>query len=241
MGRGSRGTRTCNIAGRAGGEQERATDRSTSQPGPGGGASSTKPLRRPRGVPAVRPNWRHQTWNVFRDTPRASQKLACEPSQRSKSAIRARHSASAEPVAPQSSAGAPPGPCRRPRWHPFRRSRWRPRPATAPSPGRTRRKSRGGASPRTCSATRPAPRRPTSASSGRGATPWSPWSARASGSSSTSHAVRPSPAKWAVLWDGFGLVVKRVEAVSGSDPAELRLISSTRVKSRPVEKRLRCQ
>ena len=33
----------------------------------------------------------------------------------------------------------------------------------------------------------------------------------------------------AVLWDGLGLVVKRVEAVSGGDPAELRLISANPV------------
>ena len=33
----------------------------------------------------------------------------------------------------------------------------------------------------------------------------------------------------AVLWDGLGLVVKRVEAVSGSEPAEIRLISANPV------------
>ena len=37
---------------------------------------------------------------------------------------------------------------------------------------------------------------------------------------------RPATGEMAVLWDGLGLVVKRVEAVSGSDPAELRLISA---------------
>lgn len=37
---------------------------------------------------------------------------------------------------------------------------------------------------------------------------------------------RPATGELAVLWDGLGLVVKRVEAVSGSDPAELRLLSA---------------
>ena len=37
---------------------------------------------------------------------------------------------------------------------------------------------------------------------------------------------RPATGEMAVLWDGLGLVVKRVEAVSGSDPAELRLLSA---------------
>jgi len=37
----------------------------------------------------------------------------------------------------------------------------------------------------------------------------------------------PATGELAVLWDG--LVVKRVEAVSGSDPAELRLISANPV------------
>ena len=32
-----------------------------------------------------------------------------------------------------------------------------------------------------------------------------------------------------MLWDGLGLVVKRVEAVSSSDPVELRLISANPV------------
>ena len=36
----------------------------------------------------------------------------------------------------------------------------------------------------------------------------------------------PATGEMAVLWDGLGLVVKRIEAVSGSDPAELRLISA---------------
>lgn len=35
----------------------------------------------------------------------------------------------------------------------------------------------------------------------------------------------PATGELAVLWDGLGLVVKRVEAVAGSDPAALRLIS----------------
>ena len=39
----------------------------------------------------------------------------------------------------------------------------------------------------------------------------------------------PATGELAVLWDGLGLVVKRVEAVSGSDPAELRLISANPV------------
>ena len=39
----------------------------------------------------------------------------------------------------------------------------------------------------------------------------------------------PATGEVAVLWDGLGLVVKRVEAVSGSDPAELRLISANPV------------
>ena len=39
----------------------------------------------------------------------------------------------------------------------------------------------------------------------------------------------PATGEMAVLWDGLGLVVKRVEAVSGSDPAELRLISANPV------------
>ncbi len=39
----------------------------------------------------------------------------------------------------------------------------------------------------------------------------------------------PATGELAVLWDGLGLVVKRVEAVSGSDPAELRLISANLV------------
>ena len=39
----------------------------------------------------------------------------------------------------------------------------------------------------------------------------------------------PATGELAVLWDGIGLVVKRVEAVSGSDPAELRLISANPV------------
>ena len=33
----------------------------------------------------------------------------------------------------------------------------------------------------------------------------------------------------AVLWDGLGLVVERVEAVTGCDPAELRLDSANPV------------
>ena len=37
---------------------------------------------------------------------------------------------------------------------------------------------------------------------------------------------RPATGELAVLWDGLGLVVKRLEAVPGSDPAELRLISA---------------
>ena len=37
---------------------------------------------------------------------------------------------------------------------------------------------------------------------------------------------RPATGEMAVLWDGLGLVVKRIEAVGGSDPAELRLISA---------------
>ncbi|MCY4002133.1 MAG: peptidase S24 [Rhodospirillales bacterium] len=40
---------------------------------------------------------------------------------------------------------------------------------------------------------------------------------------------RPATGEMAVLWDGLGLVVKRIEAVSGSDPAELRLISANPV------------
>lgn len=36
----------------------------------------------------------------------------------------------------------------------------------------------------------------------------------------------PATGEMAVLWDGLGLVVKRVEDVSGSDPAELRVISA---------------
>ena len=39
----------------------------------------------------------------------------------------------------------------------------------------------------------------------------------------------PATGELAVLWDGLGLVVKRVEAVSGSDPAELRLLSANPV------------
>ena len=39
----------------------------------------------------------------------------------------------------------------------------------------------------------------------------------------------PATGELAVLWDGLGLVVKRVEAVTGSDPAELRLISANPV------------
>lgn len=39
----------------------------------------------------------------------------------------------------------------------------------------------------------------------------------------------PATGEMAVLWDGLGLVVKRLEAVSGSDPAELRLISANPV------------
>ena len=39
----------------------------------------------------------------------------------------------------------------------------------------------------------------------------------------------PATGELAVLWDGLGLVVKRVEAVSGSDPAELRLVSANPV------------
>ena len=37
---------------------------------------------------------------------------------------------------------------------------------------------------------------------------------------------RPATGEMAVLWDGLGLVVKRVEAVTGSDPAKLRQISA---------------
>ena len=36
----------------------------------------------------------------------------------------------------------------------------------------------------------------------------------------------PSTGEMAVLWDGLGLVVKRVDAVAGSEPAELLLISA---------------
>ena len=36
----------------------------------------------------------------------------------------------------------------------------------------------------------------------------------------------PVTGEMAVLWDGLGLVVKRIEAVAGSEPAELRLISA---------------
>ena len=36
----------------------------------------------------------------------------------------------------------------------------------------------------------------------------------------------PATGEMAVLWDGLGFVVKRVKAVAGSDPAELRLISA---------------
>ena len=36
----------------------------------------------------------------------------------------------------------------------------------------------------------------------------------------------PATGELAVLWDGLGLVVKRIEAVSGSEPAEVRLISA---------------
>ena len=36
----------------------------------------------------------------------------------------------------------------------------------------------------------------------------------------------PATGEMAVLWDGLGLVVKRIEAVAGSEPAELRLISA---------------
>ena len=39
----------------------------------------------------------------------------------------------------------------------------------------------------------------------------------------------PATGEMAVLWDGLGLVVKRIEAVSGSDPAKLRLISANPV------------
>ena len=39
----------------------------------------------------------------------------------------------------------------------------------------------------------------------------------------------PTTGEMVVLWDGHGLVVKRVEAGSGSDPAELRLISANPV------------
>ncbi len=39
----------------------------------------------------------------------------------------------------------------------------------------------------------------------------------------------PGTGEMAVLWDGLGLVVKRLEAVTGSDPAELRLISANPV------------
>ena len=39
----------------------------------------------------------------------------------------------------------------------------------------------------------------------------------------------PATGEMAVLWDGLGLVVKRVEAVAGSEPAELRLISANPV------------
>lgn len=40
-----------------------------------------------------------------------------------------------------------------------------------------------------------------------------------------SHRV-PATGEMAVLWDGLGLVVKRIEPVPGSDPAELRLVSA---------------
>ena len=36
----------------------------------------------------------------------------------------------------------------------------------------------------------------------------------------------PATGEMAVLWDGLGLVVKRIEAVAGSKPAKLRLISA---------------
>ena len=39
----------------------------------------------------------------------------------------------------------------------------------------------------------------------------------------------PATGDLAVLWDGLGLVVKRIEAVSGSEPAEVRLISANPV------------
>ena len=37
---------------------------------------------------------------------------------------------------------------------------------------------------------------------------------------------RPATGEMAVLWDGLRLVVKRVEAITGSDPAKFRLISA---------------
>jgi len=39
----------------------------------------------------------------------------------------------------------------------------------------------------------------------------------------------PVTGELSVLWDGLGLVIERVEAVAGSDPAELRLISANPV------------
>ena len=61
------------------------------------------------------------------------------------------------------------------------------------------------------------------------ATPWSPWSARATGSSSTCRAAHPPTGVLAMLWDGPGLAARRVEAVTGSDPAEVRLTSANPV------------
>jgi phage repressor protein C with HTH and peptisase S24 domain len=48
----------------------------------------------------------------------------------------------------------------------------------------------------------------------------------------------PSPAGAFALWDGFGLVVKYVEVIPGSDPVMVRLISRNSVfetYERPVE------
>ncbi len=53
----------------------------------GDAAISTMPPEPPESTPPVRPRLRRQFWNVFTGIPGLCRKLACEPSQRPKSAI----------------------------------------------------------------------------------------------------------------------------------------------------------